>query len=124
MRRESYFVHRRVRLANRFAAGLVAVEEQHDLLREALDQPRVSLRKRGAHGSNRILKPSLVKRDQVEVAFTQDGGVLAPNLDATFVQPVEHLSFVVERILGTVEVFSPAVPSALPSMARATTRGR
>ena len=86
-------------------SGLVRVQRQHDVLREALHELDLPFGDRRAHGCGHVPDAELVAADHVHVAFDDDQLVLVARRVARSVEAVHGAALVEERCLGCVQVF-------------------
>ena len=116
--------HLVVRALRREAAGLVRVEGQNDVLREALERAQVlEAEGRPARRHGR-LDPGLVQRDHVGVALDDQAATRLHDLALRAVQRVEHLGLLVDRALGRVQVLRPVLVAHLARAERDRAAGQ
>ena len=90
--------------ARGLAARRVAVKRKEDLIRNLEELLHVLGRDRRAERRDAFFKPRLRELDHVHVPFAHDGAALAVDEFASFKEPVEFASLVVDRRLGAVDV--------------------
>ena len=95
---------RLARDADGLLPGGVAIEQEYDARREALQQLRLLLGERRAERRDDVLETARVQRDDVEVALDEDRGLLLADRMARLVDAEEHLALRVDRALGRVDV--------------------
>jgi hypothetical protein len=89
---------------SRLAPGLVAVEAQDRLRRQAPQQTELGFGHRGAQRGHRIGEAGPGKRDHVHVAFHRHNRALAVGGAARQIEIVQHVALAEEGGVGRIEV--------------------